>query len=101
MVSLPNRDGFFQMGKGWLRHDMDGIILRGEYLGETFEIVKTVPSLYSIHIEYNYIDKKMDCIDVSTLDDTYFVYPTTRDASVTKVSLAVEELYKLKVREAR
>jgi hypothetical protein len=99
--SLPNSDGFVQMGKGWLRHDMDGIILRGEYLGEKFEVVKTVPSLYSIHIEYNYIDKKMDCIDVSTLDDTYFVYPTTRDASVTKVSLAVEELYKLKVREAR
>jgi len=80
---------------------MDGIVLRGEHLGEKFEVVKTVPSLYSIHTEYNYIDKKMDCIDVSTLDDTYFVYPTTRDASVTKVALAVEELYKLKVREAK
>ena len=63
--------------------------------------MKKVPSLYSIHIEFNYIDKKMDCIDISTLDDTYFVYPTTRDASVTKVSLAVEELYKLAMREVR
>jgi len=80
---------------------MDGISLRGEHYGETFEVVKSVPSLYSIHIEYNYIDKKMDCIDISTLDDTYFVYPTTRDVSVTKVSIAVEELYKYKVREAR
>jgi len=99
--SLPNSDGFVPMGKGWLQHDMNGIILRGEHFGEKFEVVKTVPSLYSIHIEYNYIDKKMDCIDVSTLDDTYFVYPTTRDASVTKVALAVEELYKLNVREAK
>jgi len=99
--SLPNSDGFVPMGKGWLKHDMNGIILRGEHFGEKFEVVKTVPSLYSIHIEYNYIDKKMDCIDVSTLDDTYFVYPTTRDASVTKVALAVEELYKLNVREAK
>ena len=65
--SLPNSDGFVQMGKGWFKHDMDGIVLQGEYLGDKFEIVKTVPSLYSIHIEYNYIDKKMDCIDVSTL----------------------------------
>ena len=80
---------------------MDGIVLRGEHFGEDFEVVKKVPSLYSIHIEFNYIDKKMDCIDISTLDDTYFVYPTTRDASVTKVSLAVEELYKLAMQEVR
>lgn len=99
--SLPNSDGFVPMGKGWLRHDMDGIVLRGEHFGEDFEVVKKVPSLYSIHIEFNYIDKKMDCIDISTLDDTYFVYPTTRDASVTKVSLAVEELYKLAMQEVR
>lgn len=99
--SLPNSQGFVQMGKGRLLHNMDGIRLRGEHYGETFEVVKSVPSLYSIHIEYNYIDKKMDCIDISTLDDTYFVYPTTRDVSVTKVAIAVEELYKYKVREAR
>jgi len=98
--SLPNSDGFVPMGKGWLRHDMNGITLRGSHLDEQFEITKTVPSLYSIHIEYNYIDKKMDCIDISTLDDTYFVYPTTREVSVTKVALAVEELHKLMVREA-
>ena len=99
--SLPNSDGFVPMGKGWLRHNMDGIVLRGEHFGEDFEVVNKVPSLYSIHIEFNYIDKKMDCIDISTLDDTYFVYPTTRDASVTKVSLAVEELYKLAMQEVR
>ena len=99
--SLPNSAGFVPMGKGWLRHDMNGLVLRGEHAGESFEIVKKVPSLYSIHVEYNYIDKKMDCIDISTLDDTYFVYPTTRDVSVTKIALAVEELYKLKVREAQ
>ncbi len=97
--SLPNSDGFVPMGIGWLRHDTNGMTLRGEHAGETFEVTKTVPSLYSIHIEYNYIDKKMDCIDISTLDDTYFVYPTTRDASVTKVALAVEELYKFWSRE--
>lgn len=92
--SLPNSDGFVPMGKGTLRHDMNGFVLRGEHAGIQFEVTKTVPSLYSIHIEYNYIDKKMDCIDISTMDDTYFVYPIISEASVTKMSLAVEELYK-------
>ena len=91
--SLPDSKGFVQMGKGTLRHDANGLVLRGEHAGQPFELVKDVPSLYSVHIEYNYIDKKRDCIDLSTMEDTYFCYPLTRDASVTKVALATEELY--------
>lgn len=91
--SLPDSKGFVQMGKGTLRHDANGFVLRGEHAGQPFELVKDVPSLYSVHIEYNYIDKKRDCIDLSTMEDTYFCYPLTRDASVTKVALATEELY--------
>ena len=92
--SLPNADGFVQMGKGTLRHDMNGFVLRGQHAGQAFEVRRDVAENYAIHIEYNYIDKKMDCVDISTIDDTYFVYPTIRDASVTKISLAVEELFK-------
>lgn len=93
--SLPNSKGFVQLGKGWLRHDMNGMVLKGSHLGEDFEVVKANQSLYSIHVEYNYIDKKRDCVDISTLQDTYFAYPLSEDASVTKIALAVEELYKL------
>lgn len=93
--SLPNSKGFVPLGKGWLRHDMNGIVLRGQHLGEDFEVIKSNISLYSIHVEFNYIDKKRDLIDISTIDDTYFVYPLSEDTSVTKISLAVEELYKL------
>lgn len=92
--SLPNADGFVQMGKGTLKHDMNGFVLKGQHAGQPFEVRRDVAENYAIHIEYNYIDKKMDCVDISTIDDTYFVYPTTRDASVTKISLAVEELFK-------
>ena len=70
--SLPDSKGFVQLGKGWLRHDMNGMVLKGSHLGEDFEVVKSNQSLYSIHVEYNYIDKKRDCVDVSTLEDTYF-----------------------------
>lgn len=95
--SLPNSRGFVQLGKGWLRHDMNGIVLKGSHLGEDFEVVKSNQSLYSIHVEYNYIDKKRDCVDVSTLEDTYFAYPLAENTSVTKIALAVEELYLLEM----
>lgn len=95
--SLPDSKGFVQLGKGWLRHDMHGMVLKGSHLGEEFEVVKSNQSLYSIHVEYNYIDKKRDCVDISTLEDTYFAYPLSDDTSVTKIALAVEELYKLEM----
>lgn len=94
--SLPDSKGFVPMGKGWLRHDMNGMTLRGSHAGEDFEVNKSVQSLYSIHVEYNYIDKKLDCVDISTLEDSYFVYPLSEDSSVTKIALAVEALYQLK-----
>lgn len=96
--SLPDSRGFIPMGKGWLGHDMNGMTLRGSYLGEDFEVYKSVQSLYSIHVEYNYIDKKRDCVSISTLEDTYFVYPLSEESSVTKIALAVEELYQLRNR---
>lgn len=95
--SLPNSNGFVPLRKGWLRHDMNGMVLKGSHLGEDFEVVKSNQSLYSIHVEFNYIDKKLDCVDISTLDDSYFAYPLSKDSSVTKISLAVEELYKLEM----
>lgn len=92
--ALPNSDGFVQLGKGRLRHDQDGLHLWGEHLGEAFEVHKSVESLYSIHVEFDYLDKKLDCIDISTLEDTYFVYPTNPRHSVTKMSFAVEIMHK-------
>ncbi len=96
--SLPDSRGFVPMGKGWLRHDMNGMTLRGSHVGEDFEVYKSVQSLYSIHVEYNYIDKKRDCVYISTLEDSYFVYPLSDESSVTKIAIAVEELYQLRNR---
>jgi hypothetical protein len=56
-------------------------------------MVKDVPSLYSCHIEYNYLGKHGDCVDLNTLTDTFYVYPKDCDFSVTKMALATEELY--------
>ncbi|HPJ21779.1 MAG TPA: hypothetical protein PLH18_05435, partial [Clostridia bacterium] len=51
-------------------------------------------SMYSCHIEYNYLGKHGDCIDLNTLTDTYYIYPKINDFSVTKMALATEELFK-------
>ena len=92
--SLPNAKGFIRLGEGTLVHDMNGFAVRGEdERGEPFEMIKTVPSLYSCHIEYDYLGKHGDCVDLNTLEDTWYIYPHDCRFSVTKMALATEELY--------
>ena len=93
VCSLPNSKGYIKLGKGTLTHDLNGFVLEGRYKGRSYRIEKTVPSLYSCHIEYNYLNKHGDCIDLNTLDDTYYIYPYDCEFSVTKIALATEELY--------
>jgi hypothetical protein len=90
--SLPNADGYIRLGEGRLTHDMNGFTLEGIFGGEPFLLKKDPLSMYSCHIEYDYMGKG-DCIDLSTLRDTYYIYPKTDAWSATKISLATEELY--------
>ena len=92
--SLPNAKRFITLGEGTLLHDMNGFRVSGTDVdGDFFEMVKPVPSLYSCHIEYEYLDKYGDCVDLNTLEDTWYIYPRGEDFSVTKMALATEELY--------
>lgn len=92
--SLPNSKRFIRLGEGVMTHDMDGFTVRGTTAeGRPFEMRKTVPSLYSCHIEYDYLGKHGDCVDLNTLTDTWYIYPHGSDFSVTKIALATEELY--------
>jgi hypothetical protein len=91
--SLPNSRGFVCLGEGVITHDMNGFHLRGDEGSGGFKMEKTVPSLYSCHIEYEYLGKYGDCIDLNTLEDTYYIYPHGDRFSVTKIALATEELY--------
>jgi len=91
--SLPNAKGFIKLGKAKLTHDMNGFALEGEYNGESYRLEKSVKSMYSCHIEYDYLGKHGDCIDINTLKDTYYIYPECAQFSVTKIALATEELY--------
>lgn len=92
--TLPNAKKLILLGEGKLRHNMDGFKVYGSDVdGDPFEMVKTVPSLYSCHIEYNFMKKYGDCLDTSTLEDTWFSHPHDCDYALTKMALATEELY--------
>ena len=92
--SLPNAKRFIRLGEGIMVHDMDGFRVSGvDVDGDPFEMIKPVPSLYSCHIEYEYLGKFGDCVDLNTLEDTWYIYPHDCDFSVTKMALATEELY--------
>ncbi len=92
--SLPNAKKFIRLGEGTMVHDMNGFTVRGtDADGDPFEMLKPVPSLYSCHIEYEYLGKYGDCVDLNTLEDTWYIYPHGSDFSVTKMALATEELY--------
>ena len=91
--SLPNAKGYIRLGHAKLSHNMDGFHLEGNFGGKSFSLGKEPLSMYSCHIEYDYLGGS-DCIDLSTLEDTYYIYPQNKLSAVTKISLATEELFK-------
>ncbi|MGH0053834.1 MAG: lysophospholipid acyltransferase family protein [Sphaerochaetaceae bacterium] len=90
--ALPNAKGFIPLGEVQLTHTMEGFSLEGTFNGKPFFLVKPALSMYACHIEYEYFGKG-DCLDLSTLEDTFYIYPHGTDFSVTKLSLATEELF--------
>ena len=108
--SLPNSKKFIVLGRGTMVHDMSGFhVSVKDLLGREHKMDIPVPSAYSVHIEYNYLGKWGDCVDLNTLTDTWYTYPKvpgcmppggpldeldwTPRCAVTKMALATEELY--------
>lgn len=89
--SLPNAEGFYRLGKGHLVHNSEGFLITGEFHPD-FKIEKKPIENYSLHVEYNYFGKG-NCLVLSTLDDTYYIFPLNQKNSVTKIYFAVEELF--------
>ena len=94
---LPNSKGYVRLGNGKFVHDMNGLRVEGirDFDGEPFKMVLEAASQNTIHVEYTYrFGDFKDCIDMNTLQDTWYVFPKNCDFSVTKVSLATEQIYK-------
>ena len=91
--SLPNSKGFINIGDATLVHNMDGFELKGSFDGADYSLNLPSKSLYSVHIEYNYGRYKRDAVELNTLHDSIWIFPKGEDFSVTKISLATEELF--------
>ena len=88
------------MGTAHVVHDENGFTFRGTVDGKPFELNKPVSSMYSCHIEYDFL-KRGDAFDIATDLTTYFMYPQTAKNCLTKIHFATEELYDHYVRNKK
>ncbi len=90
---VNGRIGFRTVGKVTLTHDENGFTMQGDLgNGQKFSFNRTVSSMRSLHIEYDFKGRG-DAIDLCNLDDTYFVFPLTAQNCLTKLHFATEELH--------
>ncbi len=101
--TLP-KNKYFAHGKGRFRQDMTGTHFWCTAYGKPFEMHLSPGELESVHIEFNYRDRKKkelfgDCLDISDFNDSYWLHPINKRDVIMKISFATEELYRL-AREA-
>ena len=100
--ALPNAVNFIDCGTGTLIHNEKGFSLTFRDYGDTEEKTLTFPplSMLSVHTEYDY--RKMgQCITLSTLDNTYFLFPHSEGFNATKIQFATEYLYKKSLKQSK
>ncbi len=94
------KTGFIPVGSARVVHDENGFTFKGTVDGKPFELNKPVSSMYSCHIEYDFL-KRGDAFDIATDLTTYFMYPQTANNVLTKLHFATEELYDHYVRDKK
>jgi len=84
--------GVIEVGQAKFTHDKNGFTFEGVVDGAPFSLNKPVSSMYSVHIEYDFLGKG-DAFDIATDKTTYFMYLKTAKNYLTKLHFAEEELY--------
>ncbi len=94
--ALPNAVNFIDLGEGRLIHDKNGFELTfKEYGSDEEKTLHFLPiTMTSIHTEYNYRGNGQ-CVTLSTLDNTYFLFPRSEGFNATKIQFATEYLYEV------
>lgn len=90
--------GFINVGNAHVIHDKNGFTFNGIVDGKPFELNKPVSSMYSVHIEYNFLNRG-DAFDIATDKTSYFMFLKNAKNYLTKMHFATEELYDYYVRE--
>lgn len=89
--------GFVNVGDAHVVHDEKGFTFEGTVNGKPFALNKPVSSMYSVHIEYDFLNRG-DCFDIATDETSYFMFLKTAENYLTKMHFAQEELYDYYVR---
>ncbi len=92
-----SKTGCIPVGEAHLTHNKDGFTISGTVDGEPFNVNKSVSSMYSVHIEYDFLGRG-DAIDIATDKTTYFMFLQNAKNQLTKIHFATEELYDFYVR---
>ncbi len=100
--SMPRTNSFISLGSATLTHDVEsGFVLEGHYRGEDYRIERRPIENNSLHVEYDFPHiKPFDCIDLSTNDDSFYIFPTKENV-VTKLAFATEEIYAVALEKKR
>ena len=96
IISQPNVRDYVPLGKAKVTHDLEnGFVIEGHYNGHDYRIERATKGLYSLHIEYGFIQLKgADCFEISTTNDSFYCMTKKKDI-VTKLALATEEAFKI------
>lgn len=89
--------GFVNAGEAHVVHDQNGFTFTGTVDGQPFTLNKPVSSMYSVHIEYDFLGRG-DAFDIATDKTSYFMFLKTAENYLTKMHFAQEELYDYYVR---
>lgn len=102
VYSMPRCWKFEPLGKATLSHDtQNGYVLEGFYRGENYRIQRMPIQINSLHVEYDFQHiKPLDCLDISTENDSFYCYPTKQNV-ITKLAFATEEIFKKSLEEKR
>ena len=90
--------GFVHAGEAHVVHDENGFTFTGEVDGKPFALNKPVSSMYSVHIEYDFLNRG-DAFDIATEETSYFMFLKNAKNYLTKMHFAQEELYDHYVRK--
>lgn len=90
--------GFLDVGTAHMVHDENGFTFTGDVNGKPFTLNKPVSSMYSVHIEYDFLNRG-DAFDIATEETSYFMFLKNAKNYLTKMHFAQEELYDHYVRK--
>ena len=102
VYSQPHCWRFRPLGKANIVHNADeGFVLTGHYRGKDYKIKRAPLENIAIQIEYDFSKiKHADCFCITISKDNFYCFPKNQMA-VTKIGLATEEIYNLKIKDVK